>query len=186
MREPNVIGDWQEYEEDCVGLRIRVHGLEKAEPPRGRDEAAEGLSYFRFRVTVENRSGDVVGIHLEDGQLDVRTGTEGEAVLLDWRNSQFIEGYDLYPLRRATAVLYAAAVEDTLSRVDIQVQLKADEDWTDRHLWAGDLTLAAPAEPAGETAAAAARPAAAADTGDNLACQISNFLRREAESGGPG
>ncbi|MEU5513753.1 hypothetical protein [Streptomyces griseoaurantiacus] len=175
MREPNVIGDWQEYDQDRAGLRVRVHGLEKAEPPRGREEAAEGLTYFRFRVTVENRGPAAVGVHLEDGQLDVRTGTDGESALLDWRNSQFIEGYDVYPLRRATAVLYAAAADTSLHRVDIQVHVRMDEEWTDRHLWSADLTL-----PAGVTETAAARAdAGAAD----LAGQVSNYLRREAERG---
>ncbi len=41
MYEPNVVGDWQEYDEHA-GLRVRVHRLEQAEPPRGRDDAAEG------------------------------------------------------------------------------------------------------------------------------------------------
>lgn len=31
MYEPNVVGDWQEYEEHA-GLRVRVHRLEAAEP----------------------------------------------------------------------------------------------------------------------------------------------------------
>lgn len=176
MREPNVIGDWQEYDQDRAGLRVRVHGLEKAEPPRGREDAAEGLTYFRFRVTVENRGGAPVGVHLEDGQLDVRTGADGESAVLDWRNSQFIEGYDIYPLRRATAVLYAAAADASLHRVDIQVHVRMDEEWTERHLWSADLTL-----PAGmaEPAAAARADASAAD----LAGQVSNYLRREAERG---
>lgn len=96
MHEPNVVGDWQEYDEHA-GLRVRVHGVEAAEPPRGRDDAAEGLTYFRCRVTVENRGGEHFGIHLEDGQIDIRIGSDGESALLDWRNSQFIEGYDVYP-----------------------------------------------------------------------------------------
>ncbi|MCW7941237.1 hypothetical protein AAW14_03930 [Streptomyces hygroscopicus] len=174
MREPNVIGDWQECADVHAGLRVRVHGLEKAEPPRGRDEAAEGLAYFRFRVTVENRMREPVGILLEDGQLDIRTGPDGESAFLDWRNSQFIEGFDLYPLRRATAVLFAAAPEHFLNLVDIQVQLKADEEWADRYLWSGDLTV-----PDG-LPGTGARP----DVGsESLACQISTFLREEAERG---
>jgi hypothetical protein len=175
VREPNVIGDWQEYDQDRAGLRVRVHALEKAEPPRGRDEAAEGLAYFRFRVTVENRGGVPVGIHLEDGQFDVRVGADGESAFLDWRNSQFIEGYDIHPLRRATAVLYAAGPDTALNRVDIQVHVRADEEWTDRHLWSGDLTL-----PDGVVDPGAARTDA---TPESLAGQVSNFLRREAERG---
>ncbi|CAL9283048.1 hypothetical protein SUDANB91_00668 [Streptomyces sp. SudanB91_2054] len=115
MYEPNVVGDWQEYE-GHAGLRVRVHRLEPAEPPRGRDDAAEGLTYFRVRVTVENRGARQVTVHLEDGQIDVRIGPDGESAFLDWRNSQFIEGFDVYPLRRATAVLYAAGPERASTR----------------------------------------------------------------------
>ncbi|MFE4548086.1 hypothetical protein [Streptomyces sp. NPDC056785] len=172
MHEPNVVGDWQEYDEHA-GLRVRVHGVEAAEPPRGRDDAAEGLTYFRCRVTVENRGGEHFGIHLEDGQIDIRIGSDGESALLDWRNSQFIEGYDVYPLRRATAVLYAAGPEASLPRVDIQIQLKVDDEWTDRYLWAGGIDLSEGLVDA-ETRADLG--------GDSLACQVSNFLRKEAGS----
>jgi hypothetical protein len=172
VREPNVVGDWQEYEEHA-GLRVRVHGVEKAEPPRGRDDAADELTYFRFRVTVENRTTEHFGLHLEDGQIDIRIGADGESAFLDWRNSQFIEGFDVYPLRRATAVLYAAGQDTVLHRVDIQVQLKVDDEWTERYLWAGGIDLDEAAADAG------ARPDTARDS---LACQVSNFLRREAES----
>lgn len=140
MYEPNVVGDWQEYDEHA-GLRVRVHRLESGEPPRGRDDAAQGLTYFRVRVTVENRGERNVGIHLEDGQVDVRIGPDGESALLDWRNSQFIEGFDVYPLRRATAVLYAAGPEASLSHVDVQVQLRVDEEWTGRRLWSGGIDV---------------------------------------------
>ncbi|MFF6999658.1 hypothetical protein ACFY93_32635 [Streptomyces sp. NPDC008313] len=176
MHQPNVTGDWQEYD-DHAGLRVRVHGLEKAEPPRGRDDAAEGLAYFRFRVTVENRASDVFGIHLEDGQIDIRIGADGESAFFDWRNSQFIEGFDLYPLRRATAVLYAAGADASLNQVDIQIQLKADEEWAERYLWSGGIGLH---EGEAEGADVAARTGAAVES---LACQVSNFLRGEA---GPG
>jgi len=171
VREPNVVGDWQEYDEQ-VGLRVRVHGVEKAEPPKGRDDAADELTYFRFRVTVENRATEHFGIHLEDGQIDVRVGADGESAFLDWRNCQFIEGYDVYPLRRATAVLFAAGPDTALHRMDIQIQLKVDDEWTERYLWAGGIENDAAVE-------ADARPDAARDS---LACQVSNFLRREAES----
>ncbi|GGM15671.1 hypothetical protein GCM10010129_69890 [Streptomyces fumigatiscleroticus] len=171
MDEPNVVGDWQDYDEHA-GLRVRVHRLEPAEPPRGRDDAAEGLTYFSVRVTVENRGGRSFGVHLEDGQLDVRIGPDGESAFLDWRNSQFIEGYDVYPLRRATAVLYAAGPQAHLGQVAVQVQLRVDEEWTERRLWAGGVGL----------------PTASADTGtpsgtgrDSLACQVSNFLRDRSE-----
>ncbi len=143
MYEPNVVGDWQEYDEHA-GLRVRVHRLEAGDPPRGRDDAAEGLSYFRVRVTVENRGERPVCIHLEDGQIDLRTGPDGESAFIDWRNSQFIEGFDVYPLRRATAVLYAAAPEASLAQIDVQVQLRADEEWAGRRLWTGGVGVLEP------------------------------------------
>jgi hypothetical protein len=167
--EPNVVGDWQECEEHA-GLRVRVHRLERAEPPRGRDDAADGLTYFSLRVTVENRGGRHRGIHLEDGQIDVRIGPDGESAFLDWRNSQFIEGYDVYPLRRATAVLFAAAPEAALDRIDVQIQLRVDEEWTGRHLWVGGLGLQ---DPAGTHTG----------PGCGVAHQVSAFLRDQAEEG---
>jgi hypothetical protein len=146
--------------------------VEKAEPPKGRDDAADELTYFRFRVTVENRGTEHCGLHLEDGQIDIRVGADGESAFLDWRNSQFIEGFDIYPLRRATAVLFAAGPDAVLHRMDIQVQLKVDDEWTERYLWAGGIENDAAVE-------AGARPDPARDS---LACQVSNFLRREADS----
>ncbi|WNM32367.1 hypothetical protein RKE30_19090 [Streptomyces sp. Li-HN-5-11] len=176
MYEPNVVGDWQEYDEHA-GLRVRVHRLEQAEPPRGRDDAAEGLTYFRFRVTVENRGARHLGIHLEDGQIDVRIGPDGEGAFVDWRNSQFIEGYDVYPLRRVTAVLYAAGPEASLSQIDVQVQLRVDEEWAERRLWTGGIGVHE--ESAGTGAACSGGPG-------GLAHQISNFLRDQAEPGATG
>ncbi|MDF3302876.1 hypothetical protein [Streptomyces tropicalis] len=173
MYEPNVVGDWQEYHEHA-GLRVRVHRLERAEPPRGRDDAAEGLTYFRLRVTVENRGARHYGIHLEDGQIDVRIGTDGEGAFVDWRNSQFIEGFDVHPLRRATAVLYAAGPEAALSQVDVQIQLRVEEEWADRRLWTG---AAGPDDESPGTGAPAAGGAA------GLVHQVSNFLRDQS---GPG
>ncbi|MGW0601955.1 hypothetical protein ACWD11_33180 [Streptomyces sp. NPDC002776] len=169
MCEPNVVGDWQECDEHA-GLRVRVHRLEQNEPPRGRDDAAEGLTYFSLRVTVENRGERHYGIHLEDGQIDVRIGSEGESAFIDWRNSQFIEGFDVYPLRRATAVLYAAGPEASLSQVDVQIQLRVEEEWTERRLWAGGIGLHE-----GSAHAGAGR--------ECLAHQVSNFLRDQAEEG---
>ncbi|SHH45820.1 hypothetical protein SAMN05444521_0590 [Streptomyces sp. 3214.6] len=169
--EPNVVGDWQEYDEHA-GLRVRVHRLELSEPPRGRDDAAEGLTYFCLRVTVENRGSLQPTIHLEDGQIDVRLGPDGESAFIDWRNSQFIEGFDVYPLRRATAVLYAAGPEAALSQVDVQVQVRVDDDWADRRLWTGGIGLH---ETPGGAPAGPGR--------DSLACQVSNFLRDQAEEG---
>ncbi|MEU6091574.1 hypothetical protein ABZ865_33315 [Streptomyces sp. NPDC047085] len=172
MYEPNVVGDWQEYDEHA-GLRVRVHRLEAGEPPRGRDDAAAGLTYFRVKVTVENRGARHYGIHLEDGQIDVRVGPDGEAAFIDWRNTQFIEGFDVYPLRRVTAVLYAAAPEAALTHVDIQVQLRVDEEWTDRRLWFGGI---------GVVEATAAATTASGGPG-SLAHQLSAFLKDQTEPG---
>ncbi|MFJ3235627.1 hypothetical protein [Streptomyces sp. NPDC086787] len=166
MYEPNVVGDWHEYEEHA-GLRVRVHRLETAEPPRGRDDAAVGLTYFSVRVTVENRGGSHFGVQLEDGQIDVRVGPDGEGAVIDWRNSQFIEGFDVYPLRRATAVVYAAGPEAALTQIDVQVHLRVDEEWTDRRLWTGGIGLRE--EPVAAVAATAAP--------GSLAHQVSAYLK---------
>ncbi|MGV9500845.1 hypothetical protein ACWDQ0_21435 [Streptomyces sp. NPDC003642] len=171
MYEPNVVGDWQEYDEHA-GLRVRVHRLELSEPPRGRDDAADGLTYFSLRVTVENRGSRHLGIHLEDGQIDVRVGPDGESAFLDWRNSQFIEGFDVYPLRRVTAVLYAAGPEASLGLVDVQVQLRVEDEWTGRRLWSGSIV--------GPAGTAEAQQGAVRDS---LAHQVSVFLRDQAEEG---
>ncbi|MEU2900280.1 hypothetical protein ABZ690_25760 [Streptomyces sp. NPDC006967] len=171
MYEPNVVGDWQEYGEQA-GLRVRVHRLESGEPPRGRDDAADGLTYFSVRVTVENRGNRPFCIHLEDGQFDIRTGPDGESAFIDWRNSQFIEGFDVHPLRRVTAVLYAAGPETSLGQVDVQVQLRADEEWAARRLWTGGV---------GVHEGAAGTPVGACR--DSLAQQVSVFLQEQAEEG---
>lgn len=173
MYEPNVVGDWQEYDEHA-GLRVCVHRLETAEPPRGRDDAAAGLTYFCVRVTVENRGTRHLGVQLEDGQVDIRVGPDAEGAFIDWRSSQFVEGFDVYPLRRVTAVLYAAAAEASLGQVDVQIQLRVEEEWTGRRLWTGGIGVS-------EGTAGAVAPAGAAAGG--LAHQVSNFLRDQAEPG---
>jgi hypothetical protein len=169
--EPNVIGDWHEYDEHA-GLRVRVHRLEASEPPRGRDDAADGLTYFSVRVTVENRGLRHFGVHLEDGQIDVRLGPDGESAFIDWRNSQFIEGFDVYPLRRATAVLYAAGPEASLNQIDVQIQVRVDDEWTGRRLWAGGIGVGLDENRAHQ-----------GTVRDSLAHQVSNFLRDQAEEG---
>lgn len=171
MREPNVVGDWHEYDEHA-GLRVRVHRLLAAEPPRGRDDAADGLTYFSLRVTVENRGSRHFGVHLEDGQIDIRLGPDGEGAFIDWRNSQFIEGFDVHPLRRATAVLYAAGPEASLAQVDVQIQLRVEEEWTARHLWAGGIGL-----PEDFTGAGAHH----GTVRDGVAVQVSNFLKEQRD-----
>jgi hypothetical protein len=168
-----MVGDWHEYGERA-GLRVRVHRLERSEPPRGRDDAAEGLTYFSLRVTVENRGASHFGVQLEDGQIDVRLGPDGEGAFVDWRNSQFIEGFDVHPLRRATAVLFAAGPETALSQVDVQIQLRVDEEWTGRRLWVGDVALC---EPAGAAGTRGTPPH------EQLAHQVSDYLRDLPEPG---
>ena len=175
MYEPNVVGDWQEYDEHA-GLRVRVHRLEAAEPPRGRDDAAVGLTYFSVRVTIENRGARHFSVQLEDGQIDVRVGPDGEGAFIDWRSSQFIEGFDVYPLRRATAVVYAAGLEAALSQVDVQVHLRVDEEWTERRLWAGGIGLAE-------------GPVAAVTAGacqGSVAHQVIAFLKDQKDQAEPG
>ena len=70
------------------------------------------------------------------------------------------------------AVLYAAGPEASLNRVDVQVQLRADDEWTDRRLWTGGISLnegsVGPHVGTGR---------------DSLARQVSNFLRDQAEEG---
>ncbi|MBW8797764.1 MAG: hypothetical protein JF597_30525 [Streptomyces sp.] len=172
MYEPNVVGDWHEYDEHA-GLRVRVHRLEESEPPRGRDDAAAGLTYFSARVTIENRGSRHLGVQLEDGQIDVRVGPDGEGAFIDWRNSQFIEGFDVYPLRRATAVLYAAAPEAALTQVDIQIQLRVDEEWTERRLWAGGI---------GVLESTTATPCQTTGPG-SLSHQVTTYLKDQTEPG---
>jgi hypothetical protein len=89
MHQPNVIGDWQEYDEELTGLRVRVHGLKKGDvPPRGRDSDAKGLTYVSFQVTVENRAQEYFTIELERRHIDVRVGRDGHAAFLDYNSKQ--------------------------------------------------------------------------------------------------
>jgi hypothetical protein len=67
-------------------------------------------------------------------------------------------------------VLFAAAPEASLSQIDVQIQLRVDDEWADRRLWAGGIGLHEGAAHAG-----AGR--------EGLACQVSNFLRDQAEEG---
>ncbi|BFO17713.1 hypothetical protein SHKM778_41010 [Streptomyces sp. KM77-8] len=162
-----------------AGVRGACRSAGPRPPSGGRRPAARtgrrrrGLTYFRVRVTVENRGTRPFCVHLEDGQIDVRTGPDGESAFIDWRNSQFIEGFDVYPLRRVTAVLYAAGAEAALTHVDVQVQLRYDEEWAGRRLWTGGIGVHE--APAGGAPAAASR--------DTLSHQVTAFLREQAEEG---
>ena len=112
MDIPNVIGDWQEYQSDeLAGLRVRVHSLQKAVPSRGRNDEAKGLTYVSFQVTYENRGAEYYGIDFREHpeHVDVRVGRDGHAAFVDIYGSDRIRDYNLYPQRRVTAGIYAAA-----------------------------------------------------------------------------
>ncbi|CAM5273953.1 hypothetical protein SALBM311S_02514 [Streptomyces alboniger] len=67
-------------------------------------------------------------------------------------------------------MLYAAGPEASLSQVDIHIEPRVDEEWADRRLWAGGIGLQEGAVGAGTVR-------------EGLACQVSNFLRDQAEEG---
>ncbi|MGW3147814.1 hypothetical protein ACWDG1_24720 [Streptomyces sp. NPDC001177] len=142
MDVPNVIGDWQEYQsEEWAGLRVRVHGLKKAEPPRGRDDAAKGLKYVSFRVTFENRGGEhfEIDLHSHPHHFDVRVGRDGRGAFVDRYSADPIHGFNLYPQRRVTATLYIAATAAELKRLDIQVSAGIDGESSFGYVWVGGL-----------------------------------------------
>jgi hypothetical protein len=67
-------------------------------------------------------------------------------------------------------VLFAAGPEASLGQIDVQIQLRVDDEWADRRLWAGGIGL-----DEGATHPGVGR--------EGLACQVSNFLRDQAEEG---
>jgi hypothetical protein len=69
-------------------------------------------------------------------------------------------------------VLYAAGAEASLSLVDVQVQLRVEEEWADRRLWSGGI--GAHEGPAGAQQGAVR---------DSLAHQVSVFLQDQAGEG---
>jgi hypothetical protein len=69
-------------------------------------------------------------------------------------------------------VLFAAGPGAALSQVDVQVQLRVDEEWCERRLWVGGIGLQG--EGTGTTHGAVR---------DSLAHQVSSFLRDQAEEG---
>lgn len=142
MDVPNVIGDWQDYQsEEFTGLRLRVHSLKKAIPPRGRDDDAKGLTYVSFHVTFENRGTEYYEIDLRNHpqHLDVRVGPDGHAAFVDIYGSERIQGYNLYPQRRVTAVIYAAAPAAQLKQLDIQISPEIDDNSAFGYVWVGGL-----------------------------------------------
>ncbi|MER6651302.1 hypothetical protein ABT248_12245 [Streptomyces sp. NPDC000971] len=135
---PNVIGDWQEYDESFTGLRIRVHSLKKGVvPARGRNDDAKGLTYFSVQVTVENRAEEYFDLRLSDDEAQVRAGKDGHSAFLDEYGSSWIENFRLYPLRRATATIYAAAPAGHLKTLDIQIAMRVDDERTSPYVWVG-------------------------------------------------
>lgn len=142
MDIPNVIGDWQAYQPDeFAGLRVRVHNLKKATPPRGRDDDAKGLTYVSFQVTFENRGTEYYQIDLHDHprHFDVRVGRDGHGAFVDEYGSDCIKEYNLYPQRRATAVIYAAAPAAKLKQIDIKISPEIDDERAFGYVWVGGL-----------------------------------------------
>lgn len=170
MYEPNVMGDWQEYDEELAGLRVRVHGLKKGDVPlAGRNDKAKGLTYASFRVTVENRAAELFSIDLRARHCDVRLGRDGEAAFID-PDSKWIDGFDVYPMRRATAVVYAAGPVARLGVLAAQVQMKVDDEWTHRYVWVGGVGMDQASTRAGKRASNAS---------NSIASEVSRFLEEE-------
>ncbi len=142
MDVPNVVGDWQDYRStELSGLRVRVHGLKRAVPRRGRDEDAKGLTYVAFDVTFENRGRAFVTIDLHDHpwHYDVRVGRDGHGAFVDEYGSVVIRDFNLYPQRRVTATLYAAAPVAKLNQVDVQISPRIDGEPSFGYVWVGGL-----------------------------------------------
>lgn len=142
MDVPNVVGDWQEYQsEEWAGLRVRVHRLKKAVPPRGRDGGAKGLTYVSFEVTFENRGSEFFSIDLRShpAHYDVRVGRDGHGVFVDEYGGDGIRDFNLYPQRRVTATLYVAAAAAKLKQMDIQISAAIDSEPSFGYVWVGGL-----------------------------------------------
>ncbi|MFF2025089.1 hypothetical protein ACFVW2_25195 [Streptomyces sp. NPDC058171] len=144
MEAPNVIGDWQDYQsDDWAGLRVRVHSLKKGVPARGRRDEAKGLTYISFQVTFENRGSTYFPLDLYDHprHFEVRTGRDGHGAFVDEYGSSGIQGFNLYPQRRATATIYAAAPTAQLKKLDIQVSPEIDGTEAFGYVWVGGLGI---------------------------------------------
>ncbi|MFE2928084.1 hypothetical protein [Streptomyces goshikiensis] len=142
MNVPNVVGDWQEYQsKEWAGLRVRVHSLKKAVPPRGRDQAAKGLTYVSFQVTFENRGSEYFSISLSSHpyHYEVRVGAGGHGAFIDEGGSDRIRDFNLYPQRRVTATLYLAAPPTQLKQLDIQISPYIDGESSFGYVWVGGL-----------------------------------------------
>ncbi|MFH8657990.1 hypothetical protein [Streptomyces afghaniensis] len=177
MDVPNVIGDWQEYQSGALaGLRVRVHNLKKATPRQGRDDKAKGLTYVSFEVTYENRGTKHHEIDLDrrPQHVDVRVGRDGHAAFIDIHSSDVIEEYNLFPQRRVTAVIYAAASAAKLKQIDIQISPSIDDDPTFGYHWVGGLGVHEGSTRAGSRASTA-KP--------SVANQVEQFLKGTAPDG---
>ncbi|MEU4039713.1 hypothetical protein [Streptomyces collinus] len=175
MHRPNVIGDWREYGDDHEGIRVRVHSVKRDDvPPEGRDSQARKLTYFSFRVTVENRAEEWFWVELERRHLDVRYGTDGDPAHIDYHSKE-IKGFKLYPLRRVTATFYAAAPARHLDILGIQVHLRIDDEPSTAHVWVGGVDVP-------ESATAPSKKSGKRK--NSLAQEVSRFLEEQGSNPG--
>ncbi|MFB8142541.1 hypothetical protein [Streptomyces parvus] len=174
MEAPNVIGDWQDYQSDeWAGLRVRVHTLTRGVPPQGRRDEAKGLTYVSFQVTFENRRSTHLSIDLceHPRHFDVRVGRDGHGAFVDEYGSSDIRGFNLYPQRRATATIYAAAPPAQLRQLDIQISPEVDGEQAFGYVWVGGLGIH-------EGSTGRNSRASAADSG--MAREVERFLEETA------
>ncbi|MGX1882660.1 hypothetical protein [Streptomyces sp. NPDC055287] len=120
---------------------MRVHGLKKAVPPRGRHDGAKGLTYVSFHVTFENRGATFFSIDLNShpDHYEVRVGRDGHGAFVDEYGADSIRDFNLYPQRRVTATLYVAASAAKLKQMSIQIGPKIDEEPSFGYVWVGGL-----------------------------------------------
>ncbi|MEV8326034.1 hypothetical protein [Kitasatospora sp. NPDC056731] len=173
MHVPNLVGDWQEYDEAFAGVRIRVYDLKRVDPPKYRHDDAKGLTYFGFSVTVENRAEEYFTIDLDRWGLDVRIGKNGESALVDESNSKLIRGFNVYPMHRATASILGAGLASKLKTMDIQVGLHIDGVQARRYVWAGGMGVHE------QSTGRGLRPSTARTS---IASEVTRFLEGESES----
>ncbi|MER7764532.1 hypothetical protein [Streptomyces sp. NPDC097619] len=174
MDVPNVFGDWQEYQsQEWAGLRVRVHGLRKAVPSRGRHRDARGLTYLGFHVTFENRGAGHFEIELTSHpyHYNVRVGRDGHGPFVDEQGADRIDGFNLYPQRRVTATLYVAAPSARLAQVDVQVSPSIGGETAFGYVWVGGLGVhEGPARPGARSSAV--KP--------SVAGEVERFLKERA------
>ncbi|MFB7576373.1 hypothetical protein [Streptomyces sp. NPDC056165] len=86
---------------------------------------------------VENRAEEYFDLRLSDDEVQIRAGKDGHSAFLDWHGSAWIKNFRLYPLRRATATIYAAAPASHLKALDIQIAMRVDDETTRPYVWVG-------------------------------------------------